>query len=190
MFELTLVLIQLLSSLALLPPVLATHHVLWLVTVALPALSITLIGNPCDPAIMKMALGKNMTHPKKQVAIPSYNISKRNNNHLWKKIVYLIIMMWYHMTKCDILHSAHSLCWAPVIFCTKNLDSHEVHNGSWHVFYVFQAIVEFVLYYCVSFLPTVLVCLACFGLNLVSFCDKIHKIHPTNTTCHVLFGQT
>lgn len=67
--QLFVLLLQLLNSVLLMPPILASHHVLWLVTVAVPLLSVTLMGVPLHHHILKVALGKNKQHLKKQVTV-------------------------------------------------------------------------------------------------------------------------
>ncbi len=58
--SLSLSVVQLLSSLLYLPPLLTSGHVLWLVFIILPALSFSLMGTPLDPHVMTMATGKNL----------------------------------------------------------------------------------------------------------------------------------
>ncbi|XP_048256879.1 transmembrane protein 94-like [Haliotis rufescens] len=61
-FHLSLTLTQVLASILLLPPTLDTRHLLWLLLVVIPLLSLTLMGNPVDPRIMTMATRKNKDH--------------------------------------------------------------------------------------------------------------------------------
>ena len=49
-----------------------------------------------------------------------------------------------------------------------------------------QSISEFVIFFGVSFVPTVAVCLFCYGLNIKSFCDQVAE--ATNTTCSLFWG--
>lgn len=57
---LSLSLVQLLSSVLMLPPLLTSGHVLWLVFFVLPILSFSLMGTPLDPHVMTAATGKNL----------------------------------------------------------------------------------------------------------------------------------
>ncbi|KAF4012895.1 hypothetical protein G4228_003590 [Cervus hanglu yarkandensis] len=64
--QLTLVVIQFLSCLVQLPPVLSTTDILWLSCFCYPLLSISLLGKPPHSSIMSMATGKNLQSiPKK-----------------------------------------------------------------------------------------------------------------------------
>ncbi|XP_053938904.1 transmembrane protein 94 isoform X2 [Cuculus canorus] len=64
--QLTLVVIQFLSCLAQLPPILSTTDIVWLSCFCYPLLSISLLGKPPHSSIMTMATGKNLTSiPKK-----------------------------------------------------------------------------------------------------------------------------
>ncbi|KAK3883546.1 hypothetical protein Pcinc_012149 [Petrolisthes cinctipes] len=56
---LSLTLLQLLAATAALPPLLSSGDVLWLVSVVVPALSISLVAAPTNPAVMNQATGKN-----------------------------------------------------------------------------------------------------------------------------------
>ena len=67
MFQLTLCLLQLLDAILMLPPIFSTHHVIWLVLVTLPLMTVSMMGSPRDNSIMKKALGKNKKHLTKQV---------------------------------------------------------------------------------------------------------------------------
>ena len=67
MLQLFVLLLHVLNNFLLMPPILATHHVLWLVAVALPLLSITPMGAPLHHHILKVAMGKNKDHLKKKV---------------------------------------------------------------------------------------------------------------------------
>lgn len=67
MFQLTLCLLQLLDTVLLLPPILNTHHVIWLNLVTLPLMTVSMMNSPRDNSIMKKALGKNKKHLTKQV---------------------------------------------------------------------------------------------------------------------------
>nr|XP_013799559.1 PREDICTED: uncharacterized protein KIAA0195 homolog [Apteryx mantelli mantelli] len=64
--QLTLVIIQFLSCLVQLPPILSTTDIVWLSCFCYPLLSISLLGKPPHSSIMTMATGKNLTSiPKK-----------------------------------------------------------------------------------------------------------------------------
>uniref|UniRef100_A0A670XTS7 Transmembrane protein 94 n=1 Tax=Pseudonaja textilis TaxID=8673 RepID=A0A670XTS7_PSETE len=64
--QLTLVIIQFLSCLAQLPPILSTTDILWLSCFCYPLLSVSLLGKPPHSSIMSMATGKNLIFiPKK-----------------------------------------------------------------------------------------------------------------------------
>ncbi|KAH0629482.1 hypothetical protein JD844_011572 [Phrynosoma platyrhinos] len=64
--QLTLVIIQFLSCLVQLPPILSTTDILWLSCFCYPLLSVSLLGKPPHSSIMSMATGKNLTSiPKK-----------------------------------------------------------------------------------------------------------------------------
>nr|XP_031324931.1 transmembrane protein 94 isoform X1 [Camelus dromedarius] len=64
--QLTLVVIQFLSCLVQLPPILSTTDILWLSSFCYPLLSISLLGKPPHSSIMSMATGKNLQSiPKK-----------------------------------------------------------------------------------------------------------------------------
>ncbi|XP_019373773.1 PREDICTED: transmembrane protein 94 isoform X1 [Gavialis gangeticus] len=64
--QLTLVVIQFLSCLMQLPPILSTTDILWLSCFCYPLLSVSLLGKPPHSSIMTVATGKNLTSiPKK-----------------------------------------------------------------------------------------------------------------------------
>ncbi|KAM6050760.1 transmembrane protein 94 isoform 5-T5 [Chlamydotis macqueenii] len=64
--QLTLVVIQFLSCLVQLPPILSTTDIVWLSCFCYPLLSVSLLGKPPHSSIMTMATGKNLTSiPKK-----------------------------------------------------------------------------------------------------------------------------
>ncbi|XP_057357683.1 transmembrane protein 94 isoform X6 [Manis pentadactyla] len=64
--QLTLVVIQFLSCLVQLPPLLSTTDILWLSCFCYPLLSMSLLGKPPHSSIMSMATGKNLQSiPKK-----------------------------------------------------------------------------------------------------------------------------
>nr|XP_056713530.1 transmembrane protein 94 isoform X1 [Euleptes europaea] len=64
--QLALVIIQFLSCLVQLPPILSTTDILWLSCFCYPLLSISLLGKPPHSSIMSVATGKNLTSiPKK-----------------------------------------------------------------------------------------------------------------------------
>ena len=65
----SITLMQMLASLVLLPPVLASQHLLWLVLIVIPSLSVTLMASPVDPRIMSLATGKNLNHIMTDVSI-------------------------------------------------------------------------------------------------------------------------
>lgn len=68
--QLSLSLIQVLSSLTLhVPPVLSSRHLLWLLCVIIPSLSLTMMGNQVDTRIMMEATGKNNKYISKEVSI-------------------------------------------------------------------------------------------------------------------------
>ena len=52
----------------------------------------------------------------------------------------------------------------------------------------FQIVLEFIAYYLVRFVPSVLVCLLCHAMTLNHICNKVTS--NSNTTCHILFGNT
>jgi hypothetical protein len=61
-YHLSVTLAQVLASLLLLPPVLAPQHLLWLLIVVIPLLSLSMLGNAVDFRIMNNATVK---YPKK-----------------------------------------------------------------------------------------------------------------------------
>ncbi|XP_077183955.1 transmembrane protein 94 isoform X3 [Paroedura picta] len=64
--QLALVIIQFLSCLVQLPPILSTTDILWLSCFCYPLLSVSLLGKPPHSSIMSVATGKNLTSiPKK-----------------------------------------------------------------------------------------------------------------------------
>ncbi|XP_013405045.1 transmembrane protein 94-like, partial [Lingula anatina] len=68
-YHLSISLIQLLAAIFLLPPVLASRHLLWLLLVVAPSLSLVHFGNPLDPHIMTLASGKNEDYLTKDVIV-------------------------------------------------------------------------------------------------------------------------
>ncbi|BFZ17230.1 hypothetical protein BsWGS_20269 [Bradybaena similaris] len=66
---LAVVLAQLVCCLLLLPPALTVQHVLWLVVVVVPALSLSLMGNPNEARTVGMATHKNINHINKQIIV-------------------------------------------------------------------------------------------------------------------------
>ncbi|CAL1531562.1 unnamed protein product [Lymnaea stagnalis] len=66
---LAVVLSQLVCCLFLLPPVMAVQHVIWLVLVVVPALSLSLLGNPNEARTMGLATHKNINHVNKQMIV-------------------------------------------------------------------------------------------------------------------------
>lgn len=72
-FHITISLIQVLTSLLQLPPVLSSHHLLWLMFVIVPLLSIAQMGAPLDTHIMSLATGKNNEHTHKEI-VGQYSI--------------------------------------------------------------------------------------------------------------------
>jgi len=72
----SLTLLQLLTSILLLPPILSPQLVLWLSCLVVPLLSFTLMGNPLNRHVVQTAQGKNQTTFVKQVtnqySLPSY----------------------------------------------------------------------------------------------------------------------
>ena len=66
---LAVVLAQLICALFLLPPLMPVQHVLWLVLCVLPALSLSLMGNPNEARTVSMATHKNQSHVNSQVII-------------------------------------------------------------------------------------------------------------------------
>ncbi|RUS81084.1 hypothetical protein EGW08_011170, partial [Elysia chlorotica] len=67
--SLMLVLSQLLCCLMLLPPPLAVQHELWMVSVVVPALSLSLLGNPNEARTLSMATHKNINLVNKQMVL-------------------------------------------------------------------------------------------------------------------------
>ncbi|XP_047738197.1 transmembrane protein 94 [Hyalella azteca] len=63
----TLVLLQLLALLAVLPPALHAVDVSFLVLVTLPLLTLSLLATPHNPEVMKIATGKNILAPNSQL---------------------------------------------------------------------------------------------------------------------------
>lgn len=51
--------VQVLGIFLMLPPVLKTGSVLWLVCLVVPLLSLSLVGSSTDPQVMQRATGKN-----------------------------------------------------------------------------------------------------------------------------------
>ncbi|CAG5115151.1 unnamed protein product, partial [Candidula unifasciata] len=66
---LAVVLAQLVCCLLLLPPALTVQHVLWLVVVVVPALSLSLMANPNEARTVGMATHKNINHINKQIIV-------------------------------------------------------------------------------------------------------------------------
>ncbi|CAL4159798.1 unnamed protein product, partial [Meganyctiphanes norvegica] len=64
---LALSLLQVLATIAALPPLLSTGGVVWMVTVVIPVLSVSLVGAPTNPAVMNQATGKNHTQLNKEL---------------------------------------------------------------------------------------------------------------------------
>ena len=67
MCQMSLTLVQAAGAILLLPPVLSPHLLLWLTGVVVPLLSLTLICNPIDLQVAKMAQGKKTEALSKQV---------------------------------------------------------------------------------------------------------------------------
>ncbi|KAL3876613.1 hypothetical protein ACJMK2_034434 [Sinanodonta woodiana] len=67
--HLSVSLVQLLSSMLLLPVVIDTQHLLWLLLVIIPMLSLSMMGNTVDPRIMGAATGKNKDHISTEVLL-------------------------------------------------------------------------------------------------------------------------
>jgi hypothetical protein len=65
--SLSLSLVQLLGSLMLLPPLLTSGQVLFLVFLILPVMSFTLMSSPPDPHVMTVATGKNLNLTRESV---------------------------------------------------------------------------------------------------------------------------
>lgn len=65
--SLSLSIVQLFASMLLLPPLLTSGQVVWLVFFILPVLSFSLMGTPVDPHIMTMATGKNLNLGRESV---------------------------------------------------------------------------------------------------------------------------
>ena len=101
MFQLTICLIQLLDAVLLLPPIFNTHHVLWLVLVILPLMTVSMMGSPRDNSIMKKALGKNKKHLTKQVCnaikivFSCYLILQHFSNFFVLEKMYLLLIAGY-----------------------------------------------------------------------------------------------
>ena len=67
--HISVTLLQLLASIFVLPPVVSSHHILWLLCVTIPLLSLTLMGNPLDTKLMTIALSKNNNFVTKKVSL-------------------------------------------------------------------------------------------------------------------------
>ena len=67
MCQMSLTLVQALGAVLLLPPVLSPHLLLWLTGVVVPLLSLTLICNPIDLQVAKMAQSKRAESLSQQV---------------------------------------------------------------------------------------------------------------------------
>ena len=65
--SLSLSIVQLFASMLLLPPLLTSGQVIWLVFFVLPVLSFSLMGTPVDPHVMTMATGKNLNLGRESV---------------------------------------------------------------------------------------------------------------------------
>ncbi|XP_071522630.1 transmembrane protein 94 isoform X2 [Panulirus ornatus] len=63
----SLTLLQLLAATAALPPLLSSGDVLWIVTVVIPILSVSLVAAPTNRAVMNQATGKNVVILNKQI---------------------------------------------------------------------------------------------------------------------------
>lgn len=68
-YHLSISLAQVLASIVLLPPILSSQHLLWLLFIVVPALSLTLMGNPVDPRVMNNATSKNPEYISTQVNV-------------------------------------------------------------------------------------------------------------------------
>ncbi|XP_063445351.1 transmembrane protein 94-like [Mytilus trossulus] len=68
-YHLSISLSQVLASIVLLPPVLSSQHLLWLLFIVVPALSLTLMGNPVDPRVMNNATSKNPEYISTQMVL-------------------------------------------------------------------------------------------------------------------------
>ncbi|GFR98014.1 transmembrane protein 94 [Elysia marginata] len=79
--SLTLVLSQLLCCLLQLPPPLAVQHELWLVCVLVPALSLSLMGNPNEARTLSMATHKNINIVNRQNICRGWESNLRPTDH-------------------------------------------------------------------------------------------------------------
>jgi glucan phosphoethanolaminetransferase (alkaline phosphatase superfamily) len=70
---------QLLSSLIFLPPMFSPGLIIWLVIIALPSLSASLMGTPPDEEVMNMATGKNL-HLSKEVLMITFLLKLCHTN--------------------------------------------------------------------------------------------------------------
>ncbi|XP_023719863.1 transmembrane protein 94 isoform X3 [Cryptotermes secundus] len=61
--------VQVLGILLMLPPLLKTGSVLWLVCLVVPLLSLSLVTNPTDPQVMQRATGKNQCVVDAQISV-------------------------------------------------------------------------------------------------------------------------
>ncbi|XP_049853191.1 transmembrane protein 94 isoform X3 [Schistocerca gregaria] len=61
--------VQVLAIIFMLPPIFSTGHIMWLVCIIVPLLSLSLVGKPTDPQVMHRATGKNECVFNTQVAI-------------------------------------------------------------------------------------------------------------------------
>ncbi|XP_060071400.1 transmembrane protein 94-like [Ylistrum balloti] len=66
-YHLSLSLVQLLGSMVLLPPVLASQHLLWILFIVIPFLSLSMMGLPVDPRVMNNATTHNSEYITKDV---------------------------------------------------------------------------------------------------------------------------
>ncbi|XP_052262626.1 transmembrane protein 94-like isoform X3 [Dreissena polymorpha] len=65
--SLSLTVAQLLASLLQLPTLFPPQHMLWLILIVLPLLSLTMMGNPVDARVMSIATSKNNNHIPKEM---------------------------------------------------------------------------------------------------------------------------
>ncbi|KAL7641431.1 UNVERIFIED_CONTAM: hypothetical protein RMT77_008571 [Armadillidium vulgare] len=98
--------IQFISVAGFLPPVLSSGDVLWLITVPVPILSISLVFAPINPAIMNQATGKNEVLVNKETLkyILLYYVSKFGPSLL----LISVSTIWIFSSFCE--HSAGESC--------------------------------------------------------------------------------
>ncbi|XP_041363282.1 transmembrane protein 94-like [Gigantopelta aegis] len=167
-FNLSISLAQMLASVFLLPPILASRHVMWLLLVVVPLLGLSLMGNPVDPRIMNIATRKNKDHVNKQMIL---QFSVQFALRYFPSVI--IPLLCFGLT-------LHSYCWEAeqhmcdvYIFRDSGNSSSQKIFSSWYEKYsggliLAQNIVLFllVLYY------------ACISMSYVHWSDHLWKKPP------------